>query len=160
MAQDGPKMGPRWPKMAPGWPRSAPGRPLKNIEKPLVFIGFWASGSPKMGPRWAQDGPRWPRMAQDGPGRPQDGPKMAQGGRGKAQKGAKGRFQSSRGAEYTFLRGFLGFPKQLPESQDGPKMGPASLRNRQGTLWWFQDPPGAAPARDKRSIERCSSWKI
>ena len=52
MAQDGPKMAPRWPKMAPGSP-------------PMAQDG------PKMAPRWPQDGPK---MA---PRRPQDGPKMA-----------------------------------------------------------------------------------
>ena len=71
MAQDGPKMAPRWPKMAPRWPQDGPKmaqdgsrvakigpRPtLKNIEKPMVFIVFWGSGSPRMGRGWAPGRP-------------------------------------------------------------------------------------------------------
>ena len=106
MAQDSPKMAPRWPKMGPRWPPKRTkiaqnGPTWKNIvdveaEKPILqkcpktFVkslflnGYGRPRPPKMRPRWAQvgrrwpqDGPRWPKMA---PRWPQDGPKFGQDG--------------------------------------------------------------------------------
>ena len=56
LAQDGPKVAPRWPQMAPTWPKMAP---------------RWF----KIAPRWPQDSLRCSRMASKSH---QDGHKMAQ----------------------------------------------------------------------------------
>ena len=81
MAQDGPNTAQRWPKMGPRWtqdgprmaqygPKMAPGCPIKNIEKPLVFIGFLRFQGVLGGSLGVLGG------SLGGPC-PQDGPKMA-----------------------------------------------------------------------------------
>ena len=67
LAQVGPKLAPSWPKLTPSWPQVGPKlaqdepmerkcRKLKNIEKPLVFVGFLSLWGSKLGPCRGQDG--------------------------------------------------------------------------------------------------------
>ena len=59
MAQDGPKMVPRWLQEGPRWPQEGPRWPQDAAR--------WSQDGPKM----AQDGPkmslRWPKMSQNAP---------------------------------------------------------------------------------------------
>ena len=75
MAQDGPKMAPRWPQDGQG--RSQDGCERLDDRIYRLKIGFKPRSGPKDGPKMAQDGPK---MVQDGPKTAQDGPKMAQDG--------------------------------------------------------------------------------
>ena len=52
MAQDGPKMGPRWPQDGQGWPQDGYERLDDRI------YGLKISLKPQDGPTMAQDGPR------------------------------------------------------------------------------------------------------
>ena len=65
MAQDGPKLAPRWPQEAPKRHRD-----FMNFFSLPEFMKIWVA---RKAPREPQDGPRWP---QDGAKMAQAGPKM------------------------------------------------------------------------------------
>ena len=69
MAQNGPKMAPRWPKMAPSWPQDGPKMAQDGANRP--------QDGPKTAPSWSKMAPRRPKTA---PSSPQDGPRRRQDG--------------------------------------------------------------------------------
>ena len=125
MAQDAPKIAPRWPqdgpnmaqdgpKMTPRCAQQGSRNHLKSL-KTLGKINIFGRGL-QLGPKKPQDGQRVP---QDGPKMAQDGPKMAQDGPKMAPRGPK---MAPRG------------PKR---PQDGPKMAPRGPKMGSG---WAQKP--------------------